>query len=430
MAASLAGYEAYLLGLPRYSQMGNEAMKPGIRGIGHLMDAMGHPERELTCVHVAGTNGKGSTASMIAAIAQSAGLRTGLFTSPHLVRMAERIRIDGRPVEDGFLGRTVERHKAAFERLQPSFFEAITALAFACFTEADVDLAVVETGLGGRLDATNIIRPAVSVVTQIALDHQSTLGHTLAQIAREKGGIIKPGIPVVAKPQCQETGDVLRSIADRQSAPWHDAGQIDYNGEVLDLHTAVRTYSNVICGVSGRHQHLNALLAVRASELLIEDLAQDSACAFAGLANVTTLAGLRGRLECLREHPRVVLDVAHNPSSIAAALDHSRGGGALRVVLSLMSDKDTDSIAKLLSHRATMVYTCDIDSPRAWGASVLARQLAHRGVTIGGSGTLEDTWQMVESVTKPSDTTLICGSHYLAGAFLAKNATGQVALCV
>lgn len=430
MAVSLAGYEAFLLGLPRYSQMGNEAMKPGIRGIGHLMDAMGHPERTLTCVHIAGTNGKGSTASMIAAIAQSAGLRTGLFTSPHLIRMAERIRISGRPVEDEVLGRAVERHKDTFERLQPSFFEAITALAFICFAEADVDLAVIETGLGGRLDATNIIRPAVSVITQIALDHQSTLGRTHAQIAREKGGIIKLGIPVVAKPARRDTRDVLQSIADRRGAPWYDAGQVCCSGETLELQTAVRTYSNVICEMSGRHQHLNALLAVRASELLIEGLPQNPSSVLNGLANVTTLAGLRGRLECLRERPRVVLDVAHNPSSIAAALNHSRGRGALRVILSLMRDKDTHTIAKLLSDRAATVYTCDIDSPRAWDARALGHQLAHWGVTIGGSGTLDEVWHEVESVTNPSDTTLICGSHYLAGAFLAKNATGQVALCV
>lgn len=430
MAVYATECEAYLLGLPRYSQVGNEAMKPGIRGVGHLLDAMDHPERRLTCVHIAGTNGKGSTASMTAAIAQAAGLRTALFTSPHLVRLTERIRINGTPIADAVLSDALQRHKATFDRWQPSFFEAITALAFLCFAEAQVDLAVIETGLGGRLDATNIIQPAACVITQIALDHESTLGGTLPRIAREKGGIIKPGVPVVAQPEQREVRDVLQAIARKQGAPWHEAGTVSGHGDALSLHTPVRTYREVRCGIPGRHQHFNALLALRVSELIIGCLADSPDCALDGLANAATLSGLRGRLETLQSRPHVVLDVSHNPSSISAALDHIGGRRMLRVVLALMRDKNVSAIARLLAVRTSRVFTCDLDSQRAWASDALAKRLATQGVTIGGSGRLEAIWPEVCRISRPQDSVLICGSHYLAGAFLEKNATGALALCV
>ena len=430
MAAVRKAHEAYLLGLPRYSQIGNEAMKPGLRGVKHLLEPMGRPERRLKCVHVAGTNGKGSTASMIASIAQAAGLRTALFTSPHLVDMTERIRINGKPIADAVLDDALKRNKATFDRLQPSFFEAITALAFLCFAEAEVDLAIIETGLGGRLDATNIIQPAACVITEIALDHESTLGRTLTSIAREKGGIIKPGIPVVAQPGAQEVRDVLQAIAQQQQAPWHEAGTIQHEGDRLWLRTPVRTYENVRCGIPGQHQPFNALLALRVSELVIDGLVDHPDWALNGLANTAALSGLRGRLESLQLRPHVVLDVAHNPSSICAALDHMGQSGTLHVVLSLMRDKNVAAIAPLLTARNARVFTCDLDSPRAWPSAALAKQLAELGVQIGGFGLIEDLWPEICSLARPRDSVLICGSHQLAGAFLVKNATDQLALCV
>ena len=426
----MAAYEAYLLGLPRYSQLGNEAMKPGVRGVGHLLDAMGHPQRQLRCVHIAGTNGKGSTAAMIAAIAQAAGIRTALFTSPHLIRMNERIRINGRPVADAVLSGAVQRHKSTFDRLQPSFFEAVTALAFLCFAEAEVELAVVETGLGGRLDATNILQPAVSVITQIALDHESTLGGTLSEIALEKGGIIKRGVPVVARPEQPEVLDTLQTIARKRQAPWHDPGTVSSRGGGICLRTPVRAYESVRLGMPGQHQHLNALLALRAAELVVDEIASDAVCALEGLTNTAKLTGLRGRLEQLQDRPRVVLDVAHNPASIRAALDHVSGCEAVYVVCALMRDKNMAAVAHLLATRAALVFTCDLDSPRAWPSELLAEELADRGVPIGGFGPLEDVWAKVCRTVGPEETVLICGSHYLAGNFLSKNETEALALCV
>ena len=306
----------------------------------------------------------------------------------------------------------------------------MTALAFLCFAESNIDLAIIETGLGGRLDATNIVQPRVSVITQIALDHTRTLGNSLSEIAREKGGIIKRGVPVVAKPEDEKVHGVLQSIADEKTAPWHEPGYTSHDQDGLNLHTPQHTYKGVQCGLSGRHQNANALLATRAAELLFADIASNPAPVRSGLTRVATLAGLRGRLETLHEHPRVVLDVAHNPSSLSAALKYMETPHTLHVVLSLMQDKDAGSIAILLRTHGARVYTCDLDTPRAWNADALAHKFAAHNVRIGGSGTLEDMWRWVMATSKPHDAILICGSHYLAGAFLSKIVNNPVALCV
>ena len=415
-----AGYETYLLNLPRYSELGNAAMKPGLRGVGHLLAAMGHPEQRFASVHVAGTNGKGSTASMIAAIGQATGIQVGLYTSPHLVRMSERIRLNGAPVPDEWMENAVGRYRHVFDHWQPSFFEAVTALAFLYFAEADLDLAVIETGLGGRLDATNILRPRLSVITQIDLDHTEVLGDTIESIAREKGGIIKPNVPVVAGAGSAAARTVLKGIADEFRAPWHDGGSATVTGSTLQLSTPRNTYSDVTCDLKGAHQAANAALAVRAAELLFDDLASDSEPVFVGLANVCSLTGLRARFETLRTRPLVILDVAHNAAGLGATFAGVTGATRLRVVLSLMRDKELAAVAKLLKAHHAEVYACDLAAPRAWTASDLAAQLASRGVDVAAAGPLERIWQHALNGADAEDVVLICGSHYLAGAFLSK----------
>ena len=221
-----ADYAVRLLNLPRYSELGNAAMKPGLRGVSILLNAMGNPERDFASVHVAGTNGKGSVASMIAAIGQVAGYRIGLYTSPHLLHLSERIRLNGSPVPADWMQDALDRYGSLFDRLQPSFFEAMTALGFLFFAESSVDFAIVETGLGGRLDATNILCPKLSVITQIDLDHTQTLGNTLASITREKAGIIKKKTPVIAVTGRDATQKIIQDVARRQHAPWIEAGQV------------------------------------------------------------------------------------------------------------------------------------------------------------------------------------------------------------
>ncbi len=415
----LAGYESYLLNLPRYSELGNAAMKPGLRGVGHLLAAMDQPHERFSSVHVAGTNGKGSTASMIAAIGQAAGRRIGLYTSPHLVRMSERIRLNGGAVPDAWMESALERYRPVFDLWRPSFFEAVTALAFLYFAESDLDLAVIETGLGGRLDATNIILPHLSVITQIDFDHTDVLGTTIEAIAREKGGVIKPCIPVVAAAGSRPARQVLQDIAHKRRAPWHDGGRASLQDSVLQLSTPVRTYCDIACDLRGSHQAINAGLAVRAAELLFDELTTDASPVRTGLANVRLRTGLRARLETLGTCPLVTLDVAHNAAGIGAALTHLSGSRTLRVLISLMRDKELGPVAELLKAHLAQVYACSIATPRAWAAPELASELASLGTNVVVAGPLEDMWHRARADAHADDTLLICGSHYLAGEFLS-----------
>ncbi len=270
---------AVLDALPRFAEQGAAAYRPGLERMGALLGAMGRPHERFPSVHVGGTNGKGSTASMAAAIAAAAGLRVGLHTSPHLLDFSERLRLDGVPAPPEWIADAVARFRAAFGRVGPSFFEASAALALLYFAEADVDLAVVEVGLGGRLDATNVLAPRVAAVTNVSLDHTDLLGHTIAAIAREKAGIAKPGVPFLTAAQGEALG-VLRASALAAGAPFEAvretvAVQIrggqsrgeDAGGLGLTLQTPVREYGALNVGLPGAHQAWNAALAVRLAEV-------------------------------------------------------------------------------------------------------------------------------------------------------------------
>ncbi len=409
-----ADYADRLLSLPRYSELGNAAMKPGLRGVGHLLAAMGHPEENFASVHIAGTNGKGSIASMIAAIGQSAGYRIGLYTSPHLLHLSERIRLNGAPVSDTWMLGALDRYGSLFDRLQPSFFEALTALAFLFFAESSVDLAVVETGLGGRLDATNILRPKLSVISQIDRDHTKTLGDSLTSIAREKAGIIKDGTPVIAATGHAATQQVVRETASSLDAPWVEPGI----ATDTYLQTPLRTYDLHAYGLAGEHQTRNALLATRSAELLFPETRQDSSVVLKGLERVCELTGLRARLEVFNQNPLAILDVAHNPAGIAAALNYMPRYGTVHLLLSLMKDKELAGVMRVLQEHSLKVYACDLALQRAVSASDLAGLLKEYGLDVAGIGSVSAMWELaIGRVTHP-DSILICGSHYLAGALL------------
>ena len=409
-----ADYADRLLSLPRYSELGNVAMKPGLRGVRHLLTAMGHPEEHFASVHIAGTNGKGSIASMIAAIGQSAGHRIGLYTSPHLLHLSERIRLNGAPVSDTWMLGALNRYGSLFDRLQPSFFEALTALAFLFFAESSVDLAVVETGLGGRLDATNILRPKLSVISQIDRDHTRTLGNTLTSIAREKAGIIKDGTPVIAATGHAATQQVVRETASSLNAPWVEPGI----ATDTYLQTPVRTYDLHTYGLVGEHQTRNALLATRSAEILFPETTQDPSVILHGLEWVCELTGLRARLEVLNQSPLAILDVAHNPAGIAAAIDYMPRNGAVHLLFSLMKDKELDGIMQALQGHSLKVYTCDLALQRAMSASDLARLLQDYGIEVAGTGPVSAMWELANGRVTHPDSILVCGSHFLAGAFL------------
>ena len=259
--------ESRLLALPRFADAGAAAYKPGFERMRALLDALGEPQRASRAVHVAGTNGKGSTASLAASVAQAAGLRVGLHTSPHLVSLRERMRVDGEPASEAWLDAAVARLADALDEGGPSFFEATVALSLAYFAERGVDLAVVEVGLGGRLDATNVVEPVVSVVTHVGLDHTELLGETVELIAVEKAGIARPGVPFLHAVE-GPAADALEVEAARRGAPVEavrPSCEVEPIGAGrVRLATPVRDYGEATVGLPGAHQAWNAALAVRA----------------------------------------------------------------------------------------------------------------------------------------------------------------------
>jgi len=413
----------YLLGLPQYAN-DDGAYTPGLERMEALMDAMDRPHEAIRTVHVAGTNGKGSVSSMIAAIATAAGLKTGLHTSPHLTHVEQRMCVDGTPAPGDWLVDAVTAYRDVFDRVQPSFFEGTVALSFLYFAEQQVDLAVVEVGLGGRLDATNVLRPALSLITNIDLDHTDVLGDTLAEIAREKAGIIKPNTPVVSavtqpaaqaviEEEAHERGAPLRFL--RSEVSWW-APHTSLEGSVIDVKTPLRDYDRIHVSLAGTHQQTNAALALRAAELVVPAVQADAASVYEGLKNVHARTGFRGRLDVLQERPLIVVDVAHNPAGIEAGLKTldaalTSRGGTLYVCFNAVQGKQLAQVGRLLADRNAQVIPIPVDTPRALSTDAIAEGLGEAGVTVLDARPLPEALADFQHFAQPSDALLLTGSH-------------------
>ena len=427
-----ADAEAVLLALPRFAEQGGAAFKPGLERMHALLGAMGQPHERFRSVHIAGTNGKGSTASMLASIGTAAGLRVGLHTSPHLHDLAERMRLDGLPAPHDWIADAVARHRHALATIEPSFFEATVALSFLYFAEETVDLAVVEVGLGGRLDATNVLRPALALVTHIDLDHADLLGDTLEAVAREKAGIAKPGVPLLTSAEGAGVVEALRETAEARGARFARVQdevaveRVEEQGDrlVLDLETPVRAYPRLDVGLAGRHQVWNAALAVRAAERVIEPLSR--ADVRDGLANVKKHSGLAGRCEQLNRTPLILADVAHNAGGLRAALAWARGRveGQLYVLFGTMRDKDLAAMADALAAADVRVLPVPMPSPRSVPYSILCEVLRARGVPVidRDGAAVCDRVVWFERHAEPADGLLATGSHLTVAA--ARDAVG------
>ena len=412
----------YLFSLPRFADRGAGAYRPGLERMEGLMEAMGRPERAFRSVHIAGTNGKGSTASFLAAIATAAGLRTGLHTSPHLFDLSERLRLDGRPAPWSWIRSAVERYRETFDDVRPSFFEATVALSLLYFAEADVDLAVVEVGLGGRLDATNVIQSDLAVITSIGLDHTDLLGDTVGAIAREKAGIIKEGTPVLTAATQPEALEAIREVAQAQTSGLHqlqdEVTQTDVRPTLIGSHLTARTprrsYPDLHVGLGGAHQRTNALLALRAAEIALGDVMAE-ADVRRGLREVRRLAGLRGRLDVLSREPLVVADVAHNPDGLAAALGfwqgQARSGGRRLVLFGALRDKALAEMARLLAESAATVIPAPLPGNRALPAGELGLLLARHGARVARPADVETALALFLQEAAPADALLVTGSH-------------------
>ena len=416
-----------LVALPRFATSGAGAYRPGLHRMRALLAAMGDPHRAAPVVHVAGTNGKGSTSSFIASVATASGMRVGLHTSPHLVEVGERMRVDGTPASDAWIEAATERYADVFERIGPSFFEATTALSFLYFAEQGVELAVVEVGLGGRLDATNVVTPVVSVVTHIGLDHTDLLGDTLAAVAREKAGIAKPGVPLVHAVASPEASAALADEARHHGATVEgirETCRIDGRQQVdagLRMVTPVRVYDDLEIGLTGAHQVWNAALAVRTVELAIPEVSTDAVRV--GLRDVARLSGLRGRGEAWAQDARVVLDVAHNADGWAAALSRMAvpDGGRLYALVGLMADKDADALARQLGAAGATAIPVGLAGDRALPVADLVGILRAHDVPMVSLAetTVAAGLAAFESVASPLDRLLVTGSHLTVADALA-----------
>jgi dihydrofolate synthase/folylpolyglutamate synthase len=417
---------AYLYGL-QY-----RGMKFGLRNIRLLVKAAGHPERGFPSIHIAGTNGKGSTAAFLASICMESGLKTGLYTSPHLVRFTERIRINGNEIPEKLLAGYVERLKPHIESAGATFFEATTCIAFMFFADQKVDIAILETGLGGRLDATNIVRPLLSVLTSISIDHTDYLGRTIRSIAREKAGIIKRSVPCITSSTDPTVLAILRKSARRRNVTMREARRLatmelksaDCGNPVVAFRTAQFTVNSVRLGLPGIHQVSNARLAVGAMELLRKrrdagDLrTRVTARTIArGLAHARRNTGLRGRLEGVETSARYILDVAHNPSGMKTLVQalsslHIRN---LVAVVGVMKDKAYIPMLDELVRIAAFVVPVAPHLPRALSPRVLERTCVSRGIPVERGFSVKKGLERAEKLAGHSGRILITGSHYVVG---------------
>ncbi|MFC0780742.1 bifunctional folylpolyglutamate synthase/dihydrofolate synthase [Flavobacterium sp. HJSW_4] len=346
--------------LPMYQLQGASAYKEDLTNIKLLAAHLGNPEKELKCIHVAGTNGKGSTSHMLSSVLQEAGYKVGLYTSPHLKDFRERIKINGKEISEEFVIEFVAKHKVFFEANDMSFFEMSVGLAFDYFASEKVDIAIIEVGLGGRLDATNIITPLVSVITNIGLDHTQFLGNTLEAIAGEKAGIIKPNVPVVIGEYNDETKPVFLAKAEANNAPIHFASDLIDQIYLSDLIGDYQFHNKKTV-----QQTISILNNETDFNVSIEHLKE-------GLLNVVKNTGLQGRWQQLGENPKIICDTAHNKHGLSVVMNQLKNEKfeKLHIVLGVVNDKDLDSILPLFPKEA-QYYFCSPNSSRGLPAENL-----------------------------------------------------------
>ena len=396
--------------VPMFQQVGGAAYKEGLENTLALDAHFGHPHRRYRAIHVAGTNGKGSCSHTLAAILQEAGYRVGLYTSPHLVDFRERIRVNGIPVPEEYVIRFVEEERSFFEPLHPSFFELTTAMAFRYFADAQVDVAVIEVGLGGRLDCTNIIRPDLCVITNISFDHVQFLGDTLPKIAGEKAGIIKRGVPVVIGETTPETRPVFQAKAEEMHAPIYFAE--DYDRE---------DYPGIEFELKGLYQKKNKRTLLTALPLLKEaGYRIDEQAVRSGFAHVTRLTGLMGRWQKLQDSPTLICDTGHNVGGIRYIVEQLKKEKyrRLHIVMGMVNDKDIRGVLALMPQEAVYYFT-QASVKRAMPAGRL-KELAHEAGLQGECyADVPSAVRAAQKESLPEDFIFVGGSSFVVADLLA-----------
>jgi dihydrofolate synthase/folylpolyglutamate synthase len=390
--------------LPMYQRVGGAAYKADLSNTLLLMEILGHPENKFKSVHVAGTNGKGSVSHMFAAIFQKAGYKTGLYTSPHLKDFRERIRINGEMIPEDKVVNFVDQHKEHFTSLGLSFFEMTVGMAFQYFADEQVDIAIVEVGMGGRLDSTNVVNPELSIITNISLDHTQFLGNTKALIAAEKGGIIKPGISVVVGERDEESSPVFEEIAKTRNSPISFAEDIiPWRAvDALDL--------------KGMYQERNVRTVLAAVKVLLEQGHNLHIHLEEALNNTARLTGLRGRWEQIGSKPKIICDTGHNEAGVQMVLDQIKRESyrQLHIVWGMVGDKDISTILRMLPKHA-IYYFCKPDIPRGKNAEELGREAVRFGLSGKSYPSVTKALEAARSHTLSDDLIFVGGSTFVVG---------------
>jgi dihydrofolate synthase/folylpolyglutamate synthase len=388
--------------LPMYQLQGASAYKKDLTNVNLLADHLDNPHKKIKCIHVAGTNGKGSTSHMLASILQEAGYKVGLYTSPHLKDFRERIKINGIEISEAFVCEFIEQHKSFFEANDMSFFEMSVGLAFDYFAEEKVDIAIIEVGLGGRLDATNIITPLVSVITNIGIDHVQFLGNTLESIATEKAGIIKPEIPVVIGEYTPETKAVFLATAATNKSKIYFASDLISETYPSDL--------------IGDYQTHNKKTVIEALTILDEqtNFKVSTENIKSGLLHVVKNTGLLGRWQQLGENPKIICDTAHNKNGLEIVLNQIRKEtyNHLHIILGVVNDKELDEVLPLFPKNATY-YFCKPNIPRGLDASLLQEKALQFSLTGNTYSSVTEAYSASKNNSTKDDFIYIGGSTFV-----------------
>jgi len=405
-----------------FQRIGAAAYKIDLSNTVAFCDHLGNPEQDFKSIHIAGTNGKGSSAHMLASALQATGYKTGLYTSPHFKRFTERIKINREEMSDDAVVKFVRENKAFIKKLQPSFFEVTVGMAFKYFADAGVDIAVVEVGLGGRLDSTNILQPEVALITNIGLDHQYFLGNSLPEIAGEKGGIIKPHTPVVIGEYNQETAPVFAKIAQDKNAPIYFADKKYHCREIsrdiskieCDIYRGDKLYlKGLVLDSAGIYQLKNLPGVLQSLELLKSHPTGELAMR-EGLANIRRNTGLKGRWQVIGESPLIICDTAHNAEGMKVVkhqLDHL-SYKKLHIVLGIVKDKSPEDLLNILPEEA-IYYFCKPDIPRGLEAEKLAEVAREAGRVGSVAINVDEAVKKARATADPEDLIFIGGSSFV-----------------
>jgi dihydrofolate synthase/folylpolyglutamate synthase len=414
---------------PMFQRLGSSAYKESMENSLHIDAHLLHPHRHYKTVHVGGTNGKGSTSHLLASILQEAGYRTGLYTSPHLLDFRERIKVNGKMIDKTFITGFIARNRTFFESLQPSFFELTTGMALAYFAEQKVDVAVIEVGLGGRIDCTNVITPVLSIITNISFDHTTLLGNTLTAIAKEKAGIIKPGVPALIGEAEGEVKAVFQSFAPPVQG-CHKEEMLFFAQDDNPVISSIllpsgyrkfetRSYPGLINELGGFAQEKNTATVLYAIRLLKETFTIPPQAVYKGFRWVVENTGLYGRWQILQHNPEIVLDTGHNVGGMEYIVRQLRTEkySQLHIVFGMVNDKDITSVLRLLPKDAVYYFT-QASIPRALAANLLAEQAAGFGLKGQVFCTVGEAFFAAKQNAGKNDFIFVGGSTFIVAETL------------